>query len=68
MCECLSRWEDDAIQNAEFGMQAGTYHGSARACILHPEFCISGRQNDLGIPNTCSPMYDRIRFVEIGAT
>ena len=26
------------------------------------------RQNDLGIPSTCSPMYDRIRFVEIGAT
>ena len=25
-------------------------------------------QNDLGIPSTCSPMYDRIRFVEIGAT
>ena len=26
------------------------------------------RQNDLGIPSTCSPMYDRIMFVEIGAT
>ena len=26
------------------------------------------RQNDLGIPSTCSPMYERIMFVEIGAT
>ena len=25
-------------------------------------------QNDLGIPSTCSPMYERIMFVEIGAT
>jgi hypothetical protein len=25
-------------------------------------------QNDRGMPRTCSPMYDKIRFVEIGAT
>jgi hypothetical protein len=25
-------------------------------------------QNDLGMPNTCSPKYERIRFVEMGAT
>ena len=24
-------------------------------------------QNDLGIPRTCSPIYERIKFVEIGA-
>ena len=30
--------------------------------------CSSSTQNDRGMPSTCSPMYERIRFVEIGAT
>jgi hypothetical protein len=40
---------------------------AARGCGL----VIAGTglaQNDLGIPSTCVATYDKIRFVEIGAT